>query len=129
MLANPVPDVKNSIVTEDGEAVNVADIKRIMNTLKNEKLPCIVAVRGCMPSSPQTTKPGPGQPKIALPQHEIIVGFAFAGTYGYGLNCLRYGRSKVTLDLQLYVRPGLTRKGVGRCLLDRLIQCCSFGYA
>lgn len=89
----------------------------------------IVAVNGFAPSLPEFKRGQGAKNTVALPKNEKIVGFAFAGAFAYGLNALRTGRSKNSLELQLYVHPEYTRKGVGRNLLDRLIQCCSCAYA
>jgi hypothetical protein len=80
-----------------------------------------------MPS--QGTENRAVQQKITrLPQNETIVGFAFAQAFSYGISGRATGRSRTTADLQFYVHNNYTRKGIGRCLLDRLVQCLSFAY-
>lgn len=102
----------------------------MLDGMRQQKLPCIVAVRGSVPSPPTTKVRGRGATTpVVLPQYEAIVGFSYACAYQYGLMFSNTGRSRYTLDLQLYVHPDHTRKGVGRCLLDRIIQCCSMSYA
>lgn len=63
-----------------------------------------------------------------LPQNEAIVGFAFAQPFCFGIGGKTTGRSRTTADIQFYVHSNFTRKGIGRCLLDRLVQCMSFAY-
>lgn len=94
--------------------------------MKEHKYPFIVAVKGRIPS--QGNQAGAARKKVIPPQNEIIVGFAFAQAFCYGVSGKETGRSRTTADLQLYVHNCYTRKGVGRCLLDRLVQCLSWAY-
>jgi hypothetical protein len=101
----------------------------MLEELQRLKLPMIVAVKGSMPAAPLVGAPHHGRaPKVVFPRHEEIVGFAFAQPFSFGVGGLHSGLSRTTLDLQLYVHNGSTRKGVGRSLLDRLVQCLSSGY-
>jgi GNAT superfamily N-acetyltransferase len=83
-----------------------------------------------MPIPAQATPFHPAQQKgkASLPQFELIIGFGYAETSNYGLGGTGLGRSRFTANLQFYVHPDYTRKGVGRSLLDRLIQSMSHGY-
>jgi len=106
------------------------NIKHVLDLLEEEKLPFIVAVKGSIPTSPVSrAKNQRGQPKTTSPEGEVIVGFALATSFGYGLNGSRDGRSRAVTDLQFYVHPEYTRKGIGRSLLDRLLQCLCHSYA
>lgn len=78
-----------------------------------------------MPEVRPITQKGRG--KVALPQNESVVGLAYAQSYCFGLGRGK-GRSRTTADLQLFVHQDFTRKGVGRSLFDRLIQCLSHSY-
>jgi GNAT superfamily N-acetyltransferase len=120
-------DIKNSIITEDQAEVQDTDIAEILKASKNEHLPFVVAVKGNAPvlqaqSFGKSSKP-------PLPKFETIVGFGFAQTYAYGFRGKRDGRSRATVELQFYVHHEYNRKGVGRSLLDRLIQSLSHSYA
>jgi GNAT superfamily N-acetyltransferase len=121
-------DIKNSIIPEDQVEVSEDDIAALINTCRSEKLPCIVAIRGCVPSL-KSPKNSFIHSKSLLPKFENVIGFGVAQTYGYGFSGLRTGRSRTTADLQFYVHHEYTRKGVGRSILDRLIQCLSPSYA
>ena len=67
--------------------------------------------------------------KVVIPPNETILGFAVARTWAYGLKGLRSGRSRLTANLEIFVHLDYLRKGIGRSLFDRLLQCCSPGYA
>ena len=121
-------DTKNSIIPEDQDEVLEEDIMGIIQLCQREKMPCVVAIKGNAPAL--QTQPSFGKPsKSSLPQFETIVGFGFAQTYGYGIGGIREGRSRTTAELQFYVHHEYTRKGIGRSLLDRLIQSMSHSYA
>ena len=120
-------DVEGSLATEDQNAVTEAQILKLIDYCKKEQFPVIVAVKGNPP--PQPVVGHRGQSKMHLPQFEAIIGFAFAQTYSVGLSGLHNGRSRATLEVLFYVHPEYTRKGVGRSLLDRLLQCLSSSYA
>lgn len=119
--------MKNSILPEDQEEVSEQDIASMIRICQEEKLPCIVAIRGTAPLVPGNRFGPPS--KLLLPQFEFVAGFGFAQTYGYGLGGLRDGRSRANAELQFYTHHEYTRKGVGRSLLDRLIQSMSSSYA
>jgi hypothetical protein len=127
MLTHHV-DVKNSIIPEDQAAIVEGDVAEIIKLCQQEKLPCVVAIKGNIPNIQPQGHCGKSS-KPLFPQFETIVGFGFAQTYGYGINGLRSGRSRTTAELQFYVHHEYTRKGIGRSLLDRLIQSLSHSYA
>jgi GNAT superfamily N-acetyltransferase len=120
--------VKKSIIPEDQAEVSDEDIVAMIKTCQQEKLPCIAAIKGNAPL-PMSQGRFASPSKPLLPQFELVVGFGFAQTYGYGLGGIRDGRSRTTAELQFYVDQEYTRKGVGRSLLDRLIQSMSHSYA
>ena len=121
-------DSKNSIIPEDQDEVLEEDIMGIIQLCQREKMPCIVAIKGTV-SALQTQQHYEKSSKSLLPQFETVVGFGFAQTYGYGIGGIREGRSRTTAELQFYVHHEYTRKGIGRSLLDRLIQSMSHSYA
>ena len=88
-------------------------------------MPFLVAVEGCAPVATPTRS----SQKVVIPPNETILGFSVARTWAYGISGLRSGRSRLTVNLEVFVRPDYLRKGIGRSLLDRLLQCCSPGYA
>src|SRR4051812_33186735 len=115
------------MVTEDQAPVSVADFKQLLAHCTTDKLPFIVAVKGFLPEEP-VSGIRKGRTKTVSPTNETVVGFAFAQAFNIGIGGLRTGRSRTTADVQLYVHSNYTRKGVGRCLLDRILQCLSFAY-
>jgi GNAT superfamily N-acetyltransferase len=122
--------VKNSNIPEDQAEILEDDMGAVIGLCKQEKLPFIVAIKGNAPSFTPQSRYAPSA-KPAMPQFEVVVGFGFGQTYSYGLGLsgIREGRSRATAELQFYVHPEYTRKGVGRSLLDRLIQVMSPSYA
>jgi hypothetical protein len=121
-------DVKNSIIPEDQDEILEKDIMGIIQLCQQEKLPCLVAIKGNIPTPQPQPRFGKSS-KTLLPQFETVIGFGFAQTYCYGIGGIREGRSRATAELQFYVHHEYTRKGIGRSLLDRLIQCMSHSYA
>ncbi|KAH8595580.1 hypothetical protein B0O99DRAFT_150344 [Bisporella sp. PMI_857] len=118
----------NTILTEDQEAVTEDDMKYLLEYLKKEQLPFIVAVKVGMPIGVAEKRGRPGKGKATIPQDEAVVGFGFGQPYAYGIGNRRTGRSRLNLDIQFYVHEKFTRNGVGRSLLDRLLQCVSRSY-
>lgn len=107
-------------------------IREMLKICQQEKLPFIVAIKGKMPHALGKEPNFKGRTQgeaSAFPKDENVVGFAIAQGFCYGLAGLRSGRSRTTVDIQLYVDVNFTRKGIGRCLLDQLTQCLSFAYA
>lgn len=120
--------MKNSIIPEDQDEVLDEDITGIIKLCQQEKLPCIVAIKGNVPALPPQGHYGKSS-KPPLPQFETVIGFGWAQTYGYGIGGIREGRSRTTAEVQFYAHHEYTRKGVGRSLLDRLVQSMSHSYA
>jgi hypothetical protein len=119
-------DVNVSLATEDQNEVTEEIIANLLDYCKRERFPILVAVNGNLPPQPVGQVV---QSKTHLPQYETVIGFAFAQTYNVGLSCMHNGRTRGTLEIQFYVSPESARRGVGRSLLDRLLQCLSSEYA
>lgn len=106
----------------------------LIETCRKEEFPFIVAVQGNMPAGqePRVKNKIYGAAKAtpaAQVESDTVLGFAFAQAFSYGISGVRTGRSRTTADVQFYVDKEFTRQGVGRCLLDKITQCLSFGYA
>jgi L-amino acid N-acyltransferase YncA len=111
-----------SIIPEDQERLDPSFAKHIVETLRDERLPFIVAVKGRMPSlNDAQGRSGPSK-EANLPLSEAIIGFAFAERFNYGFAGGVKGRSRATLNLQLYVHPDHKKNYVGQNLLDRLMH-------
>ncbi|KAF7897460.1 hypothetical protein EAF00_005688 [Botryotinia globosa] len=108
--------IRESYIPEDQEPVADNDILYLIQVTKKEKLPFVVAVKGCIPA--KSTNP---KDKTKLPQYENIVGFGYTEIRGCGLTGKSNGRSRFTHNLHFYVHPEYTRKGIGGCVLDRLL--------
>lgn len=120
-------DVNNSIIPEDHNDVSEEDITGVIKGCEIEKLPFIVAIKGNVPTvQPQGYY---GKSSKPLPQFETVIGLGWAQTYNYGIGGRRDGRSRATAEIQFYVHHEYTRKGVGRSVLDRLIQSMASTYS
>ncbi|KAF5873836.1 putative acyl- n-acyltransferase protein [Botrytis fragariae] len=108
--------VRESYIPEDQEPVTQNDILYLIQVNKKEKLPFVVAVKGCIPAKSANPKV-----KTKLPQYENIVGFGYTEIRGCGLTGRSNGRSRFTHNLHFYVHPEYTRKGIGGCVLDSLL--------
>lgn len=120
--------VNKTIIPEDQKPVSVEDIAYCVKSCKGNELPFIVAVKGDLPPTTDAVGRQPFSKSTILPQHEIVIGFAFAEVYNFGINGLRSGRSRSNAVLQLYVDHNHQHKGVGRNLLDRLLHIVSYSY-
>ncbi|KAM0129204.1 hypothetical protein ACHAP3_007937 [Botrytis cinerea] len=108
--------IRESYIPEDQEEVTENDILYLIKVTKKDKLPFVVAVKGCIPAKSANPKV-----KTKLPQYENIVGFGYTETRGCGLTGKSDGRSRFTHNMHFYVHPEYTRKGIGGCVLDRLL--------
>lgn len=108
--------IRESYIPEDQEPVTENDILYLIMVAKKEKLPFVVAVKGCIPAKSANPKV-----KTKLPQYENIVGFGYTEIRGCGITGKSNGRSRFTHNLHFYVHPEYTRKGIGGCVLDRLL--------
>ncbi|TAQ87575.1 hypothetical protein B7494_g4109 [Chlorociboria aeruginascens] len=121
--------VNYSDVPEDQVSVVDEDIRQLILIAKDEKLPFIVAIKGRIPAQKNTTKnSGDQAKKFILPQFESVAGFAFAESRNYGFTGKRTGRNRFTVALHLYTHHQLLGNGIGRCLLDCLLQTLSGSY-
>lgn len=105
-----------SYIPEDQEPLTESDIEFLIQVTKKEKLPFVVAVKGRVPA--QSTNP---KIKTKIPQYENIISFGYTEIRGCGIAGKCNGRGRYTHNLHLYVDPAYTRKGVGSCVLDRLL--------
>ena len=114
--------VVNSIIPEDQQLLDPSFAKQIIETLRDEGLPIIVAVKGRMPSlNDAQGRSGPSK-EANIPLSETVIGFAFAERFNYGFAGCVNGRSRATLNLQLYVHSDYKKNHVGQNLLDRLMH-------
>ncbi|KAF7879163.1 hypothetical protein EAF04_000362 [Stromatinia cepivora] len=113
-----------SYIPEDQEPLTESDILFLIQVTKKEKLPFVVAVKGRIPA--QSANP---KVKTKVPQYENIIGFGYTEMRGCGIAGKSTGRSRYTHSLHFYVHPDYTRKGVGSCVLDRLLLVSSRAYS
>jgi len=121
--------VLHSIVPEDQEVIDEKAVRLLWEGAREEKLPFIVALKGLLSTQDRHGYQKRGRREVVPPQPEAIIGFAYADAHGYGIGGAGNGRSRYTVNLQLFVDHQYTRKGVGRSLLDRLLQTLAVGYA
>ncbi|KAF1954739.1 hypothetical protein CC80DRAFT_549918 [Byssothecium circinans] len=105
--------VENSISAAEFTPRTVDHLLARIDAVVSEELPYIVAVaRGN----------GPSQAANAF-MKERIVGFASIDDY-----CDKGSIYRYTFELELYTHPGYLRKGIAKCLMDRLLSFVSTGY-
>ncbi|RAK87452.1 hypothetical protein BO79DRAFT_269311 [Aspergillus costaricaensis CBS 115574] len=93
---------QNSFVSVDIGKLEPGDVRQRIQAAKDARLPFIVAVER-----------GSGN------QRENIFGYATAKDYTGSETSGRY-----TAELELFVIPEQQRKGIGNCLMDKLLQVC-----
>ncbi|GKZ71084.1 hypothetical protein AnigIFM63309_002007 [Aspergillus niger] len=93
---------QNSFVSVDIGTVQPDDVRERIQTARDARLPFIVAVER-----------GSGH------QRETIFGYATAKDYTGWETSGRY-----TVELELFVIPEQQRKGIGNCLMDKILQVC-----
>ncbi|APA10626.1 hypothetical protein SS1G_12541 [Sclerotinia sclerotiorum 1980 UF-70] len=113
-----------SYIPEDQEPLTESDILYLIQVTKKEKLPLVVAVKGRIPA--QSANP---KVRTKVPQYENIIGFGYTEMRGCGIAGKSNGRSRYTHNLHFYTHPDYTRKGVGSCVLDRLLLVSSRAYS
>ncbi|KAI9646073.1 hypothetical protein NHQ30_005512 [Ciborinia camelliae] len=116
--------ITESYIPEDQEPLTESDIQFLIEVTKKEKLPFVVAVKGRVPA--QSANP---KVKTKVPQYENIISFGYTEMRGCGIAGKAFGRSRYTHNLHLFVHHDYTRKGVGSCVLDRLLQVSSRAWA
>ncbi|KAL5335352.1 hypothetical protein BJX70DRAFT_410583, partial [Aspergillus crustosus] len=90
----------HSMYIDDG------DVRQFIEASRNATLPFIVAV----------------DRQTASTRAETILGYARAKEYDH------YRTSYFTVELEVYVKEGHTGLGIGRCLLDKLLEVCDPSY-
>ncbi|KAH8432337.1 GNAT family N-acetyltransferase [Aspergillus melleus] len=101
---------EESTLSTDTHTLETGEVRqRIENCLEN-KLPFIVAVG---------RRTGPSREN----QPEKILGYALANDT-VGLK----SSGRYTAELQVFVRDGHKRQGIGRCLMDKLLEVCDPTY-
>ncbi|KAE8380645.1 hypothetical protein BDV26DRAFT_279405 [Aspergillus bertholletiae] len=101
---------QNSPLSNHIETLEAGDIRQCIDDCVEEKLPFIVAVERRVRARASR---GP----------EKILGYALATDY-----LGRKTSGRFTADLELFVKPGHTRKGIGKCLMDKLLEVCDPTY-
>lgn len=98
----------NSPLSTDDEMRNQDHVRQRIESSRVQQLPFIVAV--------QRRTPGTGQSASAP---EKVVGYATANDFISRESSIRY-----TAKLQLFVRNDSQRQGIGRCLMDKILELC-----
>ncbi|ESZ93004.1 hypothetical protein SBOR_6625 [Sclerotinia borealis F-4128] len=116
--------ITESYIPEDQEPLTESDILFTIEITKKDKHPFVVAVKGRIPA--QSANP---KVKTKIPQYENVIGFGYTEMRGCGIAGKPTGRSRYTHNMHFYVHHDYTRKGVGGCILDRLLQVSSRAWA
>lgn len=112
----------NTHIPEDQSPIGKEDAEFMIKNAKEDGLPFIVAIKGKAPVFHDVQGRPVKNKKGSLPACEVVVGFIFAEALNYNVKGNRKGRSRTTANLQVYVAPDTTRKGVGRNLLDHMLH-------
>ncbi|KAF7593264.1 hypothetical protein BBP40_011720 [Aspergillus hancockii] len=100
----------NSSLSTNIETLQAGDIRQIIDDSNEEKLPFIVAAERRIGATANSGR-------------EKIFGYALATDY---LGQRTSGR--FTAELEIFVKPGHLRKGIGKCLIDKLLEVCDATY-
>ncbi|KAL2220881.1 hypothetical protein M432DRAFT_541520 [Thermoascus aurantiacus ATCC 26904] len=105
--------IRNGTQSVDLDLLNQTDMRQRIDDSKREKLPFIVAVERRM---------GPA-PRASSNQRERILGYALATDFMGQRTTGRY-----TAELEVFVHHEKKRQGIGRCLMDKLLEVCDPTY-
>ena len=125
--------IDNSSKPTERDQITDADMRQRYDIVTDAKFPLIVAVEKTRnpKASKRTTRalqnPHPIQntnPTYSgMIEEERIVGWACAQDFTFAEYVER-----ISAELEIYVAPEVRRRGVGRCLLDKLIDATDRGY-
>ena len=104
--------VKNTVYAEEVEEQTEVQIRDWIGDIVKAGLPCFVAVA----KRNQRKKPG------AAYVNETIAGWIHLEPYSAG------PMHRFSSELALYVHPGYVRQGIGKCLLDQLMEYADTSY-
>ncbi|KAI9668628.1 MAG: hypothetical protein M1831_001067 [Alyxoria varia] len=113
--------IEKSITTPEVEPLPVSHIEERWTDICDANLPFVVAVN----RSAKSMKPRQRRASTNYNTNnnannepvESILGFAFADDY----NDIR-GMYRYTVELEVFIKSDCRRKGIGRCLLDKMLQ-------
>ncbi|PWY90136.1 hypothetical protein BO70DRAFT_393322 [Aspergillus heteromorphus CBS 117.55] len=100
---------KNSTVSTDVNEVQPADVRERIQKAKDAKLPFILAVE-----RREHRTPG-----VEDSQPEKVYGYALVSDY-----LTPESSGKYTAQLEMFVIPSQQHLGVGRCLMDKILEIC-----
>ncbi|KAF5857674.1 hypothetical protein ETB97_005467 [Aspergillus alliaceus] len=100
----------NSPLSSNIDTLQSEDIRQSIDNSIEEKLPFLVATERKIGA---ISKGSPGR----------ILGYALATDY-----LGRRTSGRFTAELQLFVKPGHLHKGIGKCLMDKLLEVCDPTY-
>ncbi|KAF5849430.1 hypothetical protein GGP41_006328 [Bipolaris sorokiniana] len=104
--------VEHTIYATEFDGRTEDHIRQRINTVTSAGLPYLVAI-----SKSNESKVTPGYVT------EKIVGFISLDDYCSQASSFRY-----TFEMELFVHPGYTSKGIGKCLVDRLLEMADTSY-
>ena len=109
--------IKNSARTTELEPVTSQIMEDRLHTARHDKLPFFVAL---------SRKPVPKKGKKTIfeaTHYEKVLGYALAQDFSGVTLAERF-----TSELELYVHPDWRRKGIGKSLLDKILEVCDPGW-
>lgn len=102
--------INSSTLTVDVSSLDANEVRERIETAKREMLPFIVAAERRSARSRDRSSPK-------------ILGYALATDTVGDRTAARF-----TAELELYVRPEYKRRGIGKCLMDKLLEVCDPTY-
>ncbi|KAK2747809.1 hypothetical protein FQN57_001839 [Myotisia sp. PD_48] len=104
--------VKNTTRLIEMEEYGIDELREHITEIETQKLPFIVAVE---------KRNGMWQAKNT--QDEMVFGFASVFDFGGPTTTQKY-----TGEVEVFVHPKMHRFGIGRCLIDKIVEVCDPGY-
>jgi len=109
--------IEKTVFSPELTRLSVSEVRSRWTDVNDARLPFLVAVDK---SSKGNKK---NRPRNGQPQDEHIVGFAYADDY----NDIR-GMYRYTVEVEVFTKPEYLRKGVGRCLMDKIMSTLDLAY-
>jgi len=110
--------IQKTVFSSEMESLTISEVRGRWADIDQARLPYVVAVDKSSRGNRRHR-----QQKHAKPQDEHVVGFGFADDY----NDIR-GMYRYTVEVEIFVKENYLQKGIGRCLMDKLISVLDLSY-
>ena len=103
--------IKKTLSSPETETISEPQMMALYNKALQSNLPCLVAVDASPRNRDENVR------------HDALAGFAYAENFQDPKGMFRYA-----VSLEMYTAPSYIRKGVGRCLMDKIIKILDDGF-